>query len=146
MTIGAVSYQEFPIVGYATGVPQIGREAFPESSAYANLRNAIGVNALEGIAGVNISTGQVIDILLGQLDQLSYQLARSEPQADPVIVEANIEAGARVETEAYASDEARMDALLEQYSQLRAEVETEGLDNPFAPAGPFVGMLFDIGV
>jgi len=143
MTIGSVPYQEFPIGGSQIGSVSL---PTPESSAYMRPGNALDANVFQGVEGVNISAGQVIDILLGQLDQLSYQLARSEPQADPVIAEVNIETGARVETEAYASDEARMDALLEQYAQLRAEVEAEGLDNPFAPTGPFAGMLFDIGV
>jgi len=146
MAIGLVSYPEFPIVGYAIGGSQVGSVSLPESSAYMQSRNVLGIEAFQGVEGVNISQGQVIDILLGQLDQLSYQLARSEPQTEPVVAEVNIDAGVRIDTETYASDEARMEALLEQYMQLRAEVEAEGLDNPFAPAGPFAGMLFDIGI
>jgi len=145
MTIGASHYEMYPIMGYAINDFYGGRLPASESSNYAQLRQASGVPAPE-IGGVNIDAARVIDILLGQLEQISYQLSvsRTEPQTAPIVAEVNVDAEINMDAEVYASNEERVNALLEQYAQLRAYVEE--MDTGFyAPtAGPFAGMLFGV--
>lgn len=143
MTIGASNYEMYPIMGYAINDFYGGRLPASESSTYAQLRQASGVPAPDG---VNVDAARVIDILLGQLEQISYQLSisRAEPQAMATVADVNVSADISMDAEVYASNEERVNILLEQYAQLRTYVEE--MDPSFyAPtASPFAGMLFGV--
>jgi len=137
MTIQSVPYQAFSGMEYAV------------SDSYSRNSHAYNVSVPEAAAEPRVDISRAIDILLGQLEQISYQLARSEAQIEPVAAET--EAAANVEefaigTGAESMDaEAQFSALVEQYAQLRAYVEETGApESLFAPAGPFAGMLFGI--
>jgi|GEM_PF-1649055 len=146
MTIGASHYEMYPIMGYAINDFYGGRLPASESSTYAQLRQASGVPAPESAEGVNIDASRVIDILLGQLEQISYQLSvsRTEPQATPVVAEVNVGAEINMDAEVYASNEERVNALLEQYTQLRAFVEETDASYYALATSPFAGMLFGV--
>jgi len=145
MTIGASHYEMYPIMGYAINDFYGGRLPASESSNYAQLRQASGVPAPE-IGGVNIDAARVIDILLGQLEQISYQLSvsRTEPQTAPIVAEVNVDAEINMDAEVYASNEERVNALLEQYAQLRAFVEETDASYYALATSPFAGMLFGV--
>jgi len=131
MTIGSVSYQAVPYTEYAIS----------ESGAYS--RHVPYMPTPERSEGVIVDTARAIDILLGQLEQLSYHLslARTEPQSDPYVAAANADAEINLD----ADTEARFNALVEQYAQLRDYAEAEGVaESPFAAAGPFAGTLFGV--
>jgi len=137
MTIQTVSYQTFSDVDYAV------RES------YARSRQAFSTPAPEAAPGASIDTVRAIDILLGHLEQISYQISRTEARAEPIAAESGAAESERLEiiagAEALADSDARFGALVEQYAQVMASVEAAGLlDDPFVPAGPFAGMLFDI--
>jgi len=144
MTIGQVSYQAYLDTGYAIGA------SVPVPPSSYELQGSMYASGMPAPEGVNIDTQRAIDILLGQLEQISYQLhlfSRTEPQTEPAIVQANTDFEPIRTAEAYADDQARFDALVEQYAQLRAEVEEADLSQPYGPtAGPFAGMLFEFGV
>ena len=146
MTIGSVPYQAFPSMGFAISQSQGGRMSLPVSPSsymHAHFRHVSGVPAPEGVEGVSINTLRVLDILLEQLDQLT-QLARTEAQAEPFVAQLDLDAEMDVNAESYLDGEARVNLLIEQYAQLRADMEAEGYSNPFAPTGPFAGMLFGV--
>lgn len=139
MTIQPVSYQTFPIAEYAA------------RDSYSYSRQIATAPTFGSAAGVEIDSNRVIDILLGQLEQLSYQLTttRAEAQSEPLFAETRSaeDLGAEVaaSAETYSSTEERYNALIDQYAQLRADIEEAGLpESPFAPAGPVAGMLFGI--
>jgi len=145
MTIQSVPYQTFPGMDYAIreslgGIP-------PSPSSYdPSSRYVPSAPAATSVEGVSVDTVRIIDLLLGQLEQLSYQLARTEAQTEPLIAEANVDAEAIASAANIEADyQARLDTLVELYAQVRADVEAAGLiDDPYIPAGPFAGMLFDV--
>ncbi|MCL2192244.1 MAG: hypothetical protein FWB78_02470 [Treponema sp.] len=140
MTIQSIPYQSFSGMDYASieslgGIP-------PSPSSYESRPRYVPTQV--NVEGVNVDTVRVIDLLLGQLEQLSYQLARTEAQTEPPIAEANVEAEISVSTnEDY---QARFDAFVGMYAQVRADVESAGVvDEPYVPSPePFAGMLFEI--
>jgi len=138
MTIGSVSYQTFPIAEYANS----GAHSQPRYSERIH-----SAPALERPEGADIDTVRAIDILLGHLEQISYDLSRTEARTEPIAAEAPAPADAEFSVSAAETEpdnDARFNALLEQYAQIRAEAETVAVSNPYAPAGPFAGMLFGI--
>jgi len=137
MIIQPMSYQTVPMVDYAP------------RDFYSYSRQVAAAPVFESAEGAEIDSSRVIDILLGQLEQLSYHLARVEPRSEPMFAETGDEDNSGAQeyrpVETYASNEERYNALIEQYAQLRANIEEASLrDSPFAPAGPVAGMLFGI--
>jgi len=145
MTIQSLPYQTFSGMDYAIseslgGIP-------PSPSSYeSRSRYASGAPAQVNVEGVDVDTMRVIDLLLGQLEQLSYQLARTTAQTEPLVAEASVEADTSVSAASEADYQARFDAFVEMYAQVRADVESAGLfDDPYiASLDTFAGMLFDI--
>jgi len=145
MTIQSIPYQTFSGMDYAIseslgGIP-------PSPSSYdSRPRYVSSAPAQISVEGIDVDTMRVIDLLLGQLEQLSYQLARTEAQTEPFVAQTNADTETDTSVASTeASYQARLDTLVELYSQVRAEVEAAGLlDDPYIPAGPFAGMLFDV--
>jgi len=142
MTIQSVPYQTFSGMDYAIS-ESLGR--IQASPSFYDSRSGY-IPAPVSAEGVNVDTVRIIDLLLGQLEQLSYQLARTEAQTEPLIAEANADTEMSANVANIEADyQARLDALVDLYAQVRADVEAAGLlDDPYIPAGPFAGMLFDI--
>jgi len=140
MTIGSVNYQIFPSTGFAIG------DSLHDSPSSYNYARSGAVSGIPVPEGVNIDVQRVIDLLLDQLEQLSYHIAvyRTEPRTEPIVADLNLDAEIDFDVEMFASDDARLDALIDQYAQVRDYVETEGVSAPFAPVGPFAGMLFGV--
>ncbi|MCL2190993.1 MAG: hypothetical protein FWB79_03270 [Treponema sp.] len=142
MTIQSVPYQTFSGMDHAISESLGSVQASP--SSYGSQPRHVPASV--SVEGVDVDTMRVIDLLLGQLEQLSYQLARMEAQTEPAATEANVGAEISAGIASMEADyQARFDAFVEMYAQVRADVESAGLiDDPYVPASQFAGMLFEI--
>ena len=127
MSVGTVSYNSFPSIGYALNMSRDGRMSLPVAPGqviYSYFKHVSGTPAPEGTTGVNISRLKILNTLIDQLEK-----SKSQPSMD---------LGAVDET-----DEKRINALIDQYqSQIKAAQSTA----VYTPAAPAVGALFSISV
>ena len=127
MSVGSVSYQAFPSIGYAITAAQSGRMSLPVSPSsyiYSHFKHVSGTPAPDGTQGVNISKLKILDTLIEQLSKIKKQ--------------AGMDIGALE-----GSDERRINALIEQYQQQLKAAQTV---TPYTPAAPITGALFNISV
>ena len=122
MNVGTIPSNAFPNI-YAISAAQGSRVAVPVSPSayiYSHFKHVSGVPASEGETGVNINKLKIIDTLIEQLSKM-----KKEP--DPLI-------------DKVQDEEKRMNALLE---KIRT-IQTANTKNPFAPAVPHIGTIFNL--
>jgi hypothetical protein len=134
MNIGAVPYQAFPSIGYAISVSQGGRMSVPvpqSSYIYSHFKHISGVPAPEGVSGVNINKLKIIDALIEQLSRMKKQ------QPEPVFfgLEQDL-----------PDSEKQMNTLINQFQNQIRTIQTANANNPYAPAAPLIGAVFNIKV
>jgi hypothetical protein len=125
MSIGAISNNSFPSIGYAITASMGGRTSLPVSPGmviYSHFKHVSGTPAPEGTKGVNISKLKILDTLIEQLSKM-----KSQPSVD---------LGSLNE-----SDEKRINALIEQYQK---QIKAAQAANIYTPASPVTGSLFNI--
>jgi hypothetical protein len=126
MNVGSINHT-FPSIGYAINAAKNGRMSLPVAPAqliYSHFKHVSGTPAPEGTQGVNISKLKIINTLIEQLSRMKNETP------------ANL-------GEMSASDEKRIDAMIEQYQkQLKAAQSVAH----YAPAAPNAGVLFNITV
>jgi hypothetical protein len=126
MSIGGISYNTFPSIGYAMNAAQGGRMSLPVSPSayiYSHFKHVSGVPAPEGTQGVNISRLKILDTLIEQLARMKKQPSGfvGEPGEDV---------------------EKRINILIEQYQkQIKA---VQAASTPFVSNAPAAGALFSI--
>jgi len=126
MEIGVIPHQAFPSLGYAITASGHGRTSLPVAPGmviYSHLKHVSGIPAPEGTLGVNISKLRILDALIEQLSKIKSR---------PVAEFGNFE----------GSDEARINALIEQYQKQLKSAQSVSAYTPAAPAG----LLFNITV
>ena len=125
MSIGAVSNNAFPSVGYAISAASSGRMSLPVSPGlviYSHFKHVSGTPAPEGTSGLNISKLKLLDTMIEQLSRMKKQ-----PAAVP---------GALDE-----SDEKRINLLIEEYQKQIKAAQSAPI---YTPAAPITGALFNI--
>ena len=125
MSVGAVSNNAFPSVGYAMTAARNGRMSLPVSPGlviYSHFKHVSGTPAPEGTSGVNISKLKLLDTLIEQLSRM-----KKRPDVD---------LGALDE-----SDEKRINILIEQFQKQIKAAQSAPI---YAPAAPVTGALFNI--
>ncbi|MCL2184713.1 MAG: hypothetical protein FWB86_02500 [Treponema sp.] len=126
MDIGVIPHQAFPSIGYALTASSYGRTSLPVAPGmviYSHFKHVTGTPAPEGTQGVNISKLRILDALIEQLSKLKKQSMTEF---------GNME----------GSDEARINALIEQYQKQLKAAQTV---NVYAAAPP-TGLLFNITI
>jgi hypothetical protein len=124
MSIGAVSSNPIPSIGYAITASMGGRTSIPVSPSmliYSHFKHVSGTPAPEGTKGVNISKLKILDTLIEQLSKM-----KSQPSA-----EINLN----------GSDEKRINALIDQYQK---QIKAAQAVSIYTPAAPVTGSLFNI--
>jgi hypothetical protein len=127
MDIGAVSTNAFPSIGYAISEASNGRMTLPVSPGmmiYSHFKHVSGTPAPEGTQGVNITRLKILDTMIEQLSKI-----KNQPQAEF----GNLD----------GSDEARINALIEQYQK---QIKNAVSAAVYAPAAPSTGALFSLAV
>ena len=122
MSVGIIPSNTFPNI-YAISASLGSRVAVPVSPSayiYSHFKHVSGVPAAEGESGVNISKLKIIDTLIEQLSKL-----KKEP--DPLV-------------DKVQDEEKRMNSLLEKVRT----IQTANAKNPFAPAVPHIGTIFNL--
>jgi hypothetical protein len=122
MSVGIIPSNTFPNI-YAISASLGSRVAVPVSPSayiYSHFKHVSGVPAAEGESGVNISKLKIIDTLI---EQLSKMRREHEPLVDRG-----------------QDEEKRMNTLLEQVRTVQAA----NIKNPFAPAVPHIGTIFNL--
>jgi predicted transcriptional regulator len=122
MNVGIIPSNTFPNI-YAISAAQGSRVAVPVSPSayiYSHFKHVSGVPAAEGETGVNINKLKIIDTLIEQLSKM-----KKEP--DPLV-------------DKVQDEEKRMNSLLE---KIRT-IQTANAKNPFAPAVPHIGTIFNL--
>ena len=123
MSVGIIPSNTFPNI-YAISAIQGSRVAVPVSPSayiYSHFEHVSGVPASEGESGVNISKLKIIDTLI---DRLSKMKKEHEPLVDAKLQD----------------EEKQMNTLLEKIRSVQAA----NTKNPFAPAVPLVGTIFNL--
>jgi len=124
MSIGAVSSNSIPSIGYAITASMGGKTSLPVSPGmliYSHFKHVSGIPAPEGTKGVNISKLKILDTLIEQLSKMKSQPAH----------ELNLS----------ESDEKRINALIDQYQK---QIKTAQAATIYTPAAPATGALFNI--
>jgi len=127
MSIGAIPHQAFPSVGYAIAASNYGRTSLPVSPGlviYSHFKHVSGTPAPEGTMGVNINKLRILDTMIEQLSKM-----KNRPMADFGNLNGN--------------DEARINALIEQYQKQMKAAQSVAV---YTPASPVTGALFNITV
>jgi hypothetical protein len=125
MSIGAISNNSFPSIGYAINASMSGRTSLPVSPGmviYSHFKHVSGTPAPEGTKGVNISKLKILDTLIEQLSKM-----KDQPSADL----GNLN----------ESDEKRINALIDQYQK---QIKAAQAVSIYTPASPVTGSLFNI--
>ena len=125
MSIGAISSNSIPSIGYAITASMGGRTSLPVSPSmliYSHFKHVSGIPAPEGTKGVNISKLKILDTLIEQLSKMKSQPAP--------------ELGNMSE-----SDEKRINALIDQYQK---QIKAAQAAPIYTPAAPVTGALFNI--
>jgi len=123
MNVGTVPSNTFPSI-FAISAAQGSRVAVPVSPStyiYSHFKHVSGVPAPEGESGVNINKLKIIDTLIEQLSKMKKE---PDPLADM----------------SGQDEEKRMNALLEKVRT----IQTANAKNPFAPAVPHIGTIFNV--
>jgi len=123
MNIGSVPSNTFPSI-FAISAAQGSRVAVPVSPSayiYSHFKHVSGVPAPEGESGVNINKLKIIDTLIEQLSKM-------KKEADP-LVKPNEQ-----------DEEKHINNLLEKIRTVQAA----NAKNPFAPAAPLAGTMFNL--
>jgi len=131
MNIGVIPHQAFPSIGYALTASSYGRTSLPVAPGmviYSHFKHVTGTPAPEGTQGVNISKLRILDALIEQLSKLKSQSSAQTKSA----VFGNLD----------GSDEARINALIEQYQKQLKAAQTVNVYSAAPPAG----LLFNITV
>jgi hypothetical protein len=126
MNTGAISYPNFPSIGYAISAAQGGRMSLPVSPTvyiYSHFKHVTGVPAPEGTQGINISKLKILDTLI-------EQLVRMKKQPSPYFGEPGENA------------EKRIDALIDQYQKQIHSAQAAA--TPYTPVAPASGAFFNI--
>jgi len=124
MSIGAISSNSIPSIGYAITASMGGRTSLPVSPSmliYSHFKHVSGIPAPEGTKGVNISKLKILDTLIEQLSKM-----KSQPAAQINMNE---------------SDEKRINALIDQYQK---QIKAAQAAPIYTPAAPVTGALFNI--
>jgi len=124
MSIGAISSNSIPSIGYAITASMGGRTSLPVSPSmviYSHFKHVSGIPAPEGTKGVNISKLKILDTLIEQLSKM-----KSQPVAQINMNE---------------SDEKRINALIDQYQK---QIKAAQAAPIYTPAAPVTGALFNI--
>jgi len=127
MDIRAVSNHAFPSLGYAISEARNGRMTLPVSPGlliYSHFKHVSGTPAPEGTQGVNISKLKILDTMIEQLSKMKKQSLSDFGNFDK-------------------SDEARINALIEQFQKQIKATQAIGV---YAPAAPAAGALFSLAV
>jgi hypothetical protein len=122
MNVGTIPSNAFPNI-YAISATLGSRVAVPVSPSayiYSHFKHVSGVPASEGEAGVNINKLKIIDTLI---EQLSKMRKEHEPLVDTG-----------------QNEEKRMNSLFEKVRSVQAA----NAKNPFAPAVPHIGTIFNL--
>jgi len=122
MNVGTIPSNAFPNI-YAITAAQGSRVAVPVSPSsyiYSHFKHVSGVPAAEGETGVNINKLKIIDTMIEQLSKM-----KKEP--DPLV-------------DKVQDEEKRMNSLLEKVRT----IQTANAKNPFAPAVPHIGTIFNL--
>ena len=122
MNVGTITTNTFPNI-YAISATLGSRVAVPVSPSayiYSHFKHVSGVPASEGEAGVNINKLKIIDTLI---EQLSKMRKEHEPLVDTG-----------------QNEEKRMNSLFEKVRSVQAA----NAKNPFAPAVPHIGTIFNL--
>ena len=129
MNTGAIPHQAFPSMGYAISASAMGGRASlpvaPGMLIYSHFKHVSGTPAPEGTTGVNISKLKILDTLIEQLSRIKNQAFTGSSEFG------NME----------GSDEARINALIEQYQK---QLKTAYSVSVYTPAAPAAGVLFNI--
>ena len=122
MNVGTIPSNAFPNI-YAISAAQGSRVAVPVSPSsyiYSHFKHVSGVPAAEGETGVNINKLKIIDTMI-------EQLSRMKKEPDPLV-------------DKVQDEEKRMNSLLEKVRTVQAA----NAKNPFAPAVPHIGTIFNL--
>jgi len=123
MNIGTVPSNTFPSI-YAITAAQGNRVAVPVSPSayiYSHFKHVSGVPATDGETGVNINKLKIIDTLIEQLSKM-------KKETNPLVDMSG------------QDEEKRMNSLLEKVRTVQAA----NAKNPFAPAVPHIGTIFNL--
>jgi len=121
MNIGTVPSNTFPSI-FAISAAQGSRVAVPVSPSayiYSHFKHVSGVPATDGETGVNINKLKIIDTLIEQLSKM---------KKEPDLIDSK------------GDEEKRMNSLLEKVRTVQAA----NAKNPFAPAVPHIGTIFNL--
>jgi len=127
MDIGTIPHHAFPSIGYAISAAGDGRMSLPVSPSqviYSHFKHVSGTPAPEGTSGVNITKLKILDTLIEQLSKMKNQ----------PISELGI---------AGEHDDARINALIDQYQK---QIKAAQSVSVYTPLAPITGMLFNISV
>ena len=121
MNVGTVPSNTFPSI-FAISAAQGSRVAVPVSPSayiYSHFKHVSGVPATDGETGVNINKLKIIDTLIEQLSKM---------KKEPDLIDSK------------GDEEKRMNSLLEKVRTVQAA----NAKNPFAPAVPHIGTIFNL--
>ena len=136
MNIGSVPYHAFPSIGYAISISQGGRISLPVSESsyiYSHFQHVSGTPAPDGVRGVNITKLAIIDSLV-------EQIARMKKDPEPV---SGLSLLSGMEDQDW---EKRLSVIIDQYQSQLRKIQEASEGNPYAPAAPLAGTLFNISV
>jgi len=125
MSVGAISNNSIPTIGYAITASMSGRTSLPVSPGmviYSHFKHVSGTPAPEGTKGVNISKLKILDTLIEQLSKM-----KSQPAPELSNMSEN--------------DEKRINALIDQYQK---QIKAAQAVSIYTPAAPVTGALFNI--
>ncbi|MDR2940984.1 MAG: hypothetical protein LBV17_00115 [Treponema sp.] len=125
MSIGAISNNSIPNIGYAITASMSGRTSIPVSQnmlIYSHFKHVSGTPAPEGTKGVNISKLKILDTLIEQLSKMKSQSSAEINNLSE-------------------SDEKRINALIDQYQK---QIKAAQAAPIYTPATPVTGSLFNI--
>jgi len=125
MSVGAISNNSIPTIGYAITASMSGRTSLPVSPGmliYSHFKHVSGTPAPEGTKGVNISKLKILDTLIEQLSKMKGQDAPEMSNMSE-------------------TDEKRINALIDQYQK---QIKAAQAVSVYTPAAPATGALFNI--
>ena len=128
MSVGGIPHQTFPSIGYAITAARYGKTSLPVSPGlviYSHFKHVSGTPAPEGTQGVNLNKLRILDMMIEQLSKM-----KNKPAADFGYLDG-------------ASDEKRINALIEQYQKQMKAAQSVAV---YTPASPATGALFNIAV